>query len=49
MKAGNQKEKSRNNIMNDGKQLSLMTVNSCVMDNSADLIFDHFKEDSKGS
>ena len=49
LKAGNQVEKSRNRIMNDGKQLSLMTVNSHIMDNSADLLFDHFVEDSKGS
>ena len=43
----NQEElKSRNNILNDGKQLSLMTVNSNVMENSADLLFDSFIEDS---
>ena len=35
--------------MNEGKQLSLMTVNSNIMDNSADLLFDNFVEDSKGS
>ena len=32
--------------MNGGKQLSLMTVNSDILDNSAELLFDHFVEDS---
>ena len=26
-----------------------MTVNSCIMDNSAELLFENFIEDSKGS
>lgn len=39
--------RSRNKIMNGGKQLSLMTVNSSVMSNSADLLFDYFKQESK--
>jgi len=39
--------RSRNRIMNGGKQLSLMTVNSSVMSNSADLFFEFFKDDSK--
>jgi hypothetical protein len=34
------------NILNGGKQLSLMTVCSDVLDNSADLRFDYFQEDS---
>lgn len=34
--------RSRNNILNGGRQLSLMTVCSDVLDNSADLKFDYF-------
>ena len=41
-------QKSRN-ILNGGKQLSLMTVQTDVMDNSADLLFDYFQEDSEAS
>lgn len=37
------------NIMNGGRRLSFMTVNSDIMDNSADLMFDQFQEDSHGS
>jgi hypothetical protein len=37
------------NILNGGKQLSLMTVCSDVLDNSADLRFDYFQEDSQVS
>lgn len=43
-----QEEKTRN-ILNDGKQLSLITVCSDVLDHSADLKFDMFKEDSNAS
>lgn len=32
--------------MNDGRQLSLMTVNSDILENSAELLFDTFIEDS---
>lgn len=35
--------------MNNGKQLSLMTINADIHDNSADLLFDRFEEDSQGS
>ena len=42
-------ERSRNNIMNGGRQLTLMTVCSDVMDNSADLILDYIKENSQAS
>ncbi len=35
--------------MNGGKQLSLMTEQTDVMDNSADLLFDYFQEDSEAS
>jgi hypothetical protein len=35
-------DRSRNNILNGGRRLSLMTVNSSIMDNSADLLFDYF-------
>lgn len=42
-------ERSRNNIMNGGRQLTLMTVCSDVMDNSADLILDYLKENSQAS
>jgi len=35
--------------MNGGKQLTFMTVNSDILENSADLLFDHFIEDSQGS
>ena len=35
--------------MNGGKQLTLMTVCSDVMDDSADLILDHLREDSQAS
>lgn len=35
--------------MNGGKQLTLMTVCSDVMDNSADLILDYLKENSQAS
>ena len=42
-------ERSRNNIMNNGKQLTLMTVCSDVLDNSADLILDYLEENSKNS
>ena len=41
-------EKTRN-ILNGGKQLSLMTVCSDVMDHSADLNFDNLEEDSNTS
>ena len=37
------------NILNGGKQLSLMTICSDVLDNSADLRFDYFQEDSQVS
>ena len=40
--------KSRN-ILNGGKQLSLITVQSDVMDNEADLKFDYYKEESQSS
>lgn len=43
-----QQAKSRNRIMNDAVQLSLITVNSSIMSNSADLLFDRFEEDSQG-
>ena len=39
---GKSEEKTRNHILNDGKRLSLMTVNSLIQDNSADLLFDYF-------
>lgn len=35
--------------MNGGRQLTLMTVCSDVMDNSADLILDYLKENSQAS
>ena len=41
--------KTRNNILNDGKQLSLMTINSNILDNSADLLFEDFIEESNPS
>jgi hypothetical protein len=36
-------------IMNDGKQLTLMTVCSDVMDNSADLVLDYIEDNSENS
>ena len=35
--------------MNGGSQLYLMTVNSDILENSAELLFDKFIEDSQGS
>lgn len=42
-------DRTRNHILNDGKKLSLMTVNSNIMDNSADILFDYFIEESNPS
>lgn len=42
-------DRSRNHILNGGKRLSLMTVNSMVRDNSAELLFDYFVEESNPS
>jgi hypothetical protein len=42
-------DRSRNNILNGGRRLSLMTVNSNIMDNSAELLFDYFVEESNPS
>jgi hypothetical protein len=42
-------ERTRNHILNDGRRLSLMTVNSNIMDNSAELLFDYFIEESNPS
>lgn len=35
--------------MNGGKKLSLMTVNSEIMENSAELLFENFIEESNPS
>ena len=45
----NNNSRTRNHIMNGGRQLSLMTVNSDILENSAELLFDKFIEDSQGS
>lgn len=41
--------KSRNNILNDGRQLSLITVCSDILDTSAELIQDNLRENSQDS
>lgn len=41
--------KSRNNILNDGRQLSLITVCSDILDTSAELIQDNIRENSQDS
>ena len=41
--------KSRNKILNGGKQLTLMTVRSSVMSNSCDLIMDNLEENTEPS
>ena len=49
LKDQQQPERSRNMIMNDGKQLTLMTICSDVMDNSADLVLDFIEDNSENS
>jgi hypothetical protein len=44
-----EQDRSRNNIMNGGKQLTLMTVCSDVMDHSAELVLDYLRENSQNS